>query len=57
MDYNPITFIQDYHGLGSGWRIEGFPGIYSDYAFALADLMGTRDQYLQYHLDCENSNI
>lgn len=46
---NEIYLIEDYEGMGSGWKVNGLPGIYDSYTSAIAANIDMWEEYCEHH--------
>jgi hypothetical protein len=49
MSQQPFTYIADYKGIGSGWKVPGHPGVVDSYGSALALNMGLWDEMVEWY--------
>ncbi len=48
-EWSEITYIENYHDMGAGFRFVGQPGIFDSYISALAAQSGYWNEYCDYH--------
>jgi len=46
---SPFLFINNYHGMGPGWKVDGLPGVFNTYGGAIAANMDLWEEMCEWH--------